>query len=41
MSDHEYSQGTCQDGAAILKDGVPMTPEEVIAELQDLSLIHI
>ena len=34
MSDHEYSQGICQDGAAILKDGVPMTPEEIIAELE-------
>jgi len=34
MSDHEYSQGICQDGAAILKDGVPMTPEEIITELE-------
>jgi hypothetical protein len=25
MSDHEYSQGICGDGAAILKDGQPMT----------------
>lgn len=34
MSGHEYSQGICQDGAAILKDGVPMTPEEIVVELQ-------
>jgi hypothetical protein len=34
MSDHEYSQGICGDGAAILKDGQPMTIEEIVDELQ-------
>lgn len=35
MSDTpEYSQGICQDGAAILKDGVPMTIEEILGELR-------
>jgi hypothetical protein len=29
----EYSQGVCSDGAAILKDGVPMTVDEVVAAL--------
>lgn len=31
---NEYSQGVCGDGVAILKDGEPMTPEEIIKELQ-------
>ena len=30
----EYTQGVCGDGAAILKDGVPMTVEEILAELR-------
>lgn len=34
MSSHEYSQGTCQEGVAILRDGEPMKPEEIIAELE-------
>lgn len=34
MSEHEYSQGICQDGAAILKDGQMMTVEEIVKELQ-------
>lgn len=34
MSDHEYSQGVCQDGAAILKDGAPMTIEEILEDLR-------
>lgn len=34
MTDHEYSQGVCKDGAAILKDGQPMTIEEILAELR-------
>ena len=29
----EYTQGICKDGAAILKDGVPMTPEEILEHL--------
>lgn len=39
MNTHEYSQGICADGAAILKDGVPMTPEEIVRELQSASEI--
>jgi hypothetical protein len=31
---HEYSQGICGDGAAILKDGQPMTIEQIVQELQ-------
>ncbi len=30
----EYSQGICQDGAAILKDGQPMSVESIIEELR-------
>lgn len=33
MSDPKYTQGVCADGAAILKDGVMMTIEEILAEL--------
>lgn len=29
----EYSQGLCSDGPAILRDGVPMTPEAIVAQL--------
>jgi len=36
MSD-EYSQGICSDGAAILKDGQPMAPEEIIMGLRLLT----
>lgn len=32
----EYSQGICQDGAAILCNGVQMTVEEIIARLRTL-----
>lgn len=35
MSEHEYSQGICGDGAAILKDGQPLTIEEIVQELRD------
>ena len=31
----EYSQGVCQDGAAILKNGVQLTMEEILTELRD------
>jgi len=34
VREHEYSQGICQGGAAILKDGQPMTIEEIIEELR-------
>jgi hypothetical protein len=30
----EYSQGVCEDGAAILKDGLPMTIEQILNELR-------
>ena len=33
MSD--YTQGVCEDGAAILKDGQPMTVEEVLDRLRE------
>ncbi len=32
----EYSQGVCQDGAAILCDGAQMTVEEILARLRTL-----
>lgn len=35
MNDHEYSQGICGDGAAILKDGQPMTIEQIVQELRE------
>jgi len=35
MIEHEYSQGICGDGAAILKNGQPMTIEEIVQELKD------
>lgn len=31
-----YTQGICEDGAAILKDGVMMTVDEIVAELNSL-----
>lgn len=31
----QYSQGVAADGAAILKDGLPMTIEEIVTELRD------
>lgn len=34
MSEVEYSQGVCHDGAAILKDGVPMTIEQILGALR-------
>lgn len=33
----EYTQGICQDGAAILKNGVPMAIEEILHELRKTS----
>lgn len=33
-TEHEYTQGVCQDGAAILKDGQPMTVEQIVEELR-------
>ena len=31
---NEYSQGVCENGAAILKNGEPMSIEEILAELR-------
>lgn len=31
----EYSQGVCGDGAAILCDGEPMTPDEIVTEFRE------
>lgn len=35
MSETAYTQGTCEDGAAILRDGQPMTAEEILDALRD------
>ena len=32
---NEYSQGICEDGAAILKNGQMMTIEEILADLRE------
>ena len=34
MSEAEITQGVCQDGAAILADGQPLTIEEIIADVR-------
>jgi hypothetical protein len=31
----QYSQGVAADGAVLLKDGLPMTIEEIVSELRD------
>ena len=36
----EYSQGICQDGAAILCDGQMMTIEEILARLRTLEEVR-
>ena len=33
----EFSQGVCGGGAAILKDGAPMTPEQIVFALRALN----
>jgi hypothetical protein len=33
----KYSQGVCQDGAAILEDGIPLTPDQIVEKLNCLS----
>lgn len=33
----DFSQGVCEDGAAILRDGVPMTVDEIVSELRQLT----
>jgi uncharacterized protein YlxW (UPF0749 family) len=35
MSNTEYTQGICEDGAAILRDGQPMTVEEILDALRN------
>lgn len=35
MTNPEYTQGICEDGAAILRDGQPMTVEEILDALRD------
>lgn len=31
----EYSQGVASDGAVILQDGLPMTPEQIVQKLNE------
>lgn len=31
---NKYTQGICEDGAAILKDGLPLTIEEILSGLR-------
>lgn len=35
-----YTEGVCQDGAAILRDGVPMPIEDILAALADGDRLH-
>lgn len=37
----EYSQGICEDGAAILCDGVPMDIELILSKLRALEMVTI
>ena len=37
----EYSQGIAADGPAILKDGQPLTPEQIVSDLNKLNEIAI
>lgn len=36
----EYSQGICQDGAVILKDGKPLVLEEIVQLLRELDFLE-
>ena len=36
----KYSQGICQDGAAILLDGGPITIEQIIESLRELEVTN-
>ena len=36
MSDGRYTQGFCEDGAAILYDGQPITVDEVVGRLNSI-----
>jgi hypothetical protein len=33
----QYSQGIAFDGPVILRDGIPMTPDEIVKELNELA----
>ena len=33
----DYTQGVCNDGAAILRDGQPITPDEIVEALNALA----
>ena len=35
----EFTQGVCGDGAAILRDGEPLTPEQIITALHTAQAI--
>lgn len=35
----EFTQGICQDGAAILKDGEPVTIEQILAAFRALDAV--
>ena len=37
----QFSQGVMEDGAAILRDGIPMTPEEILDCLRALSYLVV
>jgi len=39
-ADNEYSQGIMSDGPVILKNGQPMTPEDIVVELSVLQATH-
>lgn len=34
METPEYTQGIAGDGAAILRDGIPLTPEHILSRLR-------
>lgn len=36
----KYSQGVCEDGAAILRDGIRMTIDEIVAALNSKYKLH-
>ncbi len=40
MVSNKYSQGIMNDGPCILKNGEPLTPEEIVSELNRLSEIE-
>lgn len=37
----EYRQGVCQDGATILRDGQPLTIEEIVSALRERDYFHL